>query len=327
MSKQKTKKNLILIVIIFLLILVMLYSGFQVLDSAFHRGGETPATTSSHKTLTVDGAEYYPRQDITVFMLMGIDRTGPVEAVNYHRNEGSADMIALAIFDQTNETYTVLMLNRDTMLDVPVIGVGGKTAGYAHEQLALAHTYGSGVEDSCENTVRAVSELLRGITVDYYISINMDAIALLNDAVGGVSVTVTDDFSAVNSTIPKGEVLLNGQQALDFVQNRKDVGSQMNVSRMERHEEYMRGFLQSLNQKLKKDDTFILSTYDSVAPYMVSDCPVNTLNSLVNRYSQFELQDVITLEGNNVKGDTYMEFYPDPDALKQLTIQLFYSSK
>ena len=59
---------------------------------------------------------------------------------------------------------------------------------------------------------------------NYYISMNMDAIAILNDAVGGVTVNVTDDFSAVDPSITKGEVTLKGDQALTFIQTRKDVG-------------------------------------------------------------------------------------------------------
>ena len=41
--------------------------------------------------------------------------------------------------------------------------------------------------------------------IDYYFSMNMDAISILNDAVGGVTVEVTDDFSQVDATIGKGQ--------------------------------------------------------------------------------------------------------------------------
>ena len=41
-------------------------------------------------------------------------------------------------------------------------------------QLALAHTYGSGEEDSCENTVLAVENLLYGVGIDHYVSLTMD---------------------------------------------------------------------------------------------------------------------------------------------------------
>ena len=46
----------------------------------------------------------------------------------------------------------------------------------------------------------------------------MDGMALLNDYVGGVQVTVKDDFSQVDSSLIQGETItLTGEQALIFV--------------------------------------------------------------------------------------------------------------
>ena len=43
-----------------------------------------------------------------------------------------------------------------------------------------------------------------------------DAIAVFNDAVGGVKVTVTDDFSKVDDTIPMGEVTLKAGDTINI---------------------------------------------------------------------------------------------------------------
>ena len=72
---------------------------------------------------------------------------------------------------------------------------------------------------------------------------NMDAIATMNDAVGGVKVTVTEDFSKVDPTIPMGEAILRGQQAINYVRTRKNVGDQLNLSRIERQKELHSGLL------------------------------------------------------------------------------------
>ena len=55
---------------------------------------------------------------------------------------------------------------------------------------------------------------LPGLIIDYYVSMNMDAIGILNDAVGGVRVLVEDDFSEVDASIPMGITRLEGRQAL-----------------------------------------------------------------------------------------------------------------
>lgn len=46
-----------------------------------------------------------------------------------------------------------------------------------------------------ENTVDAVSTLRKGQKIDGYAMINMSAIQVVNDMVGGVTVTIEGDFS------------------------------------------------------------------------------------------------------------------------------------
>ncbi len=327
MDRRRTRSNLAFILAILLLVLVFLYSGLRILESTVFSKGNTGGESRPSKTITRDGVDYFPRQDITVMMLMGIDKFGPVEASGSYNNDGLADVVSLLILDEKDKTATVLCLNRDTMLEMPVLGIGGKPAGTSFGQLALAHTYGSGLKDSCENTRKAVSDLLYGISIDYYVSMNMDALAILNDVVGGVTVTVKDDFSAVDSTIVKGEMTLTGDQALTFVRTRKGVADQMNVSRMERQEEYMHGFYDALQTKLDSGQSFVAKAYEDVAGYIVTDCSLNTLSSLMNRYADYTLKEVVSPEGENVMGEEYMEFHLDEDKLDELILRLFYAPK
>ena len=326
MTKNKKKYSVITTALIVILAVVVAFSGYKIFDSIVNEEN-SQETESSTKTVTVDGVDYFPRQDITVLMLMGIDERGPVVASESYTNTGENDMVALAVFDEQDKSYSVLVLNRDTMMDVHVLGVGGQDAGTIFGQLALAHTYGSGLEDSCENTVRTVSDFLSGLTVDYYLSMNMDAIAILNDAVGGVTVNVVDDFSQVDSSIPMGEVKLTGEQALAFVQTRKEVSDQMNISRMDRHKEYMENFVSAFNAKVKESDTFILETYEDIAPYIVSDWSVNSMSSMLNRYADYTLREVVMPEGENVYSGEYMEFYVDEAKLEKLILNMFYVEK
>ena len=325
MSRRKKNSNHIIAFILVFLVAVAIFSGFMIIDSFQSQHTDESNSVASSKTITRNGKKYFPRQDITVFMLMGIDQFGPVQASNSYNNKGEADVIMLAVFDESDKTYDVVLLNRDTMTDIPVIGLGGKKAGSIFAQLALAHTYGSGLEDSCENTVEAVSNLMNGLNIDYYMSMNMDAISILNDAVGGVKVNVTDDFSSTDPTIPKGEVVLSGEQAVVYLQSRYNVGDQKNTSRMERHKEYMENFFNALKEK--SNDIFIADTYEAVSDYIVTDCSLNTVSNLFNRYSDYTFNGTISPEGESKTGDTYMEFYLDEDELDKLILDLFYSEK
>ena len=327
MRKKKGFGGVVKVCILLILVLAIIFGGLQFLESTVLLESLGLGQSTPTKTITRNGVEYFPRQDVTVMLIMGIDQEGPVKSSSYYRNSGSADSVMLLIFDEKNEDCTVLALNRDTMLDMDVLGVKGEFAGTTYGQLALAHTYGQGLEDSCENVKNTLMKYLHGMTVDYYVSMNMDAIPILNDAVGGVTVNVKEDFSMVNSSITMGELTLNGDQVLDYVRTRKDVGDQKNLSRMDRQQEYVDGFLQKLLEKEQEDVNFVVDLYEELAPYLVSDCPINTLSGMLERYAHFEIREIVTPQGENVLGDEHYEFYADEEMLDALIVRLFYAPK
>lgn len=308
------------------LLLVILYSGLQILESTVLFAPQE-MEIRVRKTITKDGVDYYPRQDITTILVMGIERNGPVKLSEESTDGGPADMVSVVIVDEKAERCTVLNINRDTMLKMPMLDDAGREAGTFFGQLALSHVYGRGGTDSCENTRKAVSNFLYGITLDYYIAMNMDAVGILNDAVGGVTVEVRDDFSKVDATIPMGITTLMGNQALSFVRSRGGVGDELNLSRMERQKEYMNRFVLAFQEKSQGSDAFLLKTYNEVAPYLVSDLPVNTLTAMINRCEGYGVSDIISLTGENRLGEEFYEFYPDEKALEELILELFYAPK
>ncbi len=327
MSRHSHRRRIVYFGLILILVLVMIFSGLRILESTVFFDNSTAEEAHVSKTITRDGADYFPRQDITVIMALGIDEKGPVVSSGNYRNNGEADAVFLLILDQVDETYSILCLNRDTMMEIPAIGLGGKKAGTYYGQLALSHTYGEGLEDSCENSREAISNFLYGISIDHYVAMNMDAISILNDAVGGVTVNVVDDFSKVDPRITKGEHTLMGSEALSYVQTRKELGDQLNISRMVRHQEYMQGFMKAFVEKVESSDTFVLKLHDQVDEYIVTDCSVNVISGLMERCADYTLKEIVSIEGENVLGDEYYEFYADEEKLDELILRLFYAPK
>lgn len=318
----------VLFVCMFLLLLAgLIFSGFRLLESTVYASASSSESQWEYKTVTVDGVSYFPRQDITVVMVLGIDEEGPVTASGSYRNHGEADTVMLLVLNHGEKTIHVLCLNRDTMVQMPILGIDGRESGTTYAQLALAHTYGEGLEDSCENTQKTVAGLLNHIMIDYYVAINMDGIAIVNDAVGGVTVTITEDFSSVDSSLNMGEITLSGQQALTYVQTRKDVGNQLNISRMERHREYMEGLLQAMTAKISQDDGFAAQLYERISDYVVTDCSANAISGLMNRCADYTLGEITSPNGENVLGEAYYAFYIDEIDLQGLVLRLFYAPK
>jgi anionic cell wall polymer biosynthesis LytR-Cps2A-Psr (LCP) family protein len=213
------------------------------------------------------------------------------------------------------------------MVHMPVINEKGKEHGSFYGQLGYSHTFDTGMEDSCENARKTVSNLLYGLEIDHYFALNMDAIGILNDAVGGVTVNITDDFSPVDPTMVKGLYTLRGEQARTFVQSRMIIGDGLNLSRMRRQEEYMRGFVSALMEKLQEDDSVILQAYEDIADYTVTDCSAAVLSRLAKDFEGYTLGEMYSIKGENREGEVYMEFYHDEEALDALILELFYAPK
>lgn len=325
MDKQRKNRRLGLFAVVSIVLLIALVCSVLIVDSLIYPS--MPESSYARKTLTFNNVSYFPRQDINVYLVMGIDREGVAVDSGFYQNPGAADVVLVIVFDETAKKYSIISLNRDTMVEMPILGLGGKKAGTKTAQLALSHTYGNGLHQSCINTRDTVSKLLYGTTIHQYFSMNMDVISILTDAVGGVKVNVTDDFSAIDDTIQPGEMILNGEQAYMFVRTRKDVGDQLNVSRMKRHEEFMYGFVAAFQDNIGNDASKVMDLYERIEPYMVTDCSDQMMTDLLNRFYNYEFAGVISPAGTNVRGEEYMEFYLDEEKLIQLVISLLYEPK
>ena len=325
--RRKNQIRKLIPVLILLLACVFLYSAVRFVEFAIMSRRLEEVKAAPSKTLVRDGVEYFPRQDIDVFLLMGIDREGSVPPQETRWYSDRADTVVLLVFDQKDETARVLSLNRDTMLDMPELDTNGRRTGTYHGQLGFAYYFGDGLQISCENTKKTVSDFLYGINIDHYVAMTLDGISVLNDAVGGVTVTVTDDFSAIYADLPMGEVTLNGEQAVAYVRGRRGVGDHLNVSRMARQETYIKSFVDAFRVKQETNSQFALQAYDAVSDYIVTDCSGTVLSSALERYADYKLVEMVTPKGDNVEGKQYMEFYVDEEALDALILRLFYTPK
>jgi len=307
-------------------LVLLVYSAMQILEATL-LAPEQPEQAAPTLTITRDGVDYFPRQDITTVLVLGIDKYGPVEDSGSYQNTGAADLAMVLVFDEKDRTCSVLQLNRDTMLEMTVLGLGGRDAGTAFGQLAQCFSYGRGLADSCENARKTISNFLYGIRLDYYVAMHMDAIPIFNDAVGGVTVEVTEDFSHITDDLPMGTVKLLGEQAVTFVRSRQGVGDQLNISRIQRQQTYAQGFLEAFRAKQAQGTGFMLDAYDAASPYLITDCTTSGISTLVERYGDYSVKEIITPPGENVRGEKYYEFYADPAALDEIILRLFYGEK
>ena len=295
-------------------------------DRTYTADGESTSLAHGNQPdITYNGVVYTAKQQVEAYLLMGIDVTGPVVSTPGNYNGGQADAQFLLVLDNEAQTWQMLRLNRDSMVDVPVLDLRGNVIGYERQQLALAHAYGDGTNNSCQNTVDAVSLLLGGQPIDGYAALNMDGIAPFNDAIGGVTVTITSDFTAVDPTLVEGETItLKGQQAMEFVRTRKDVDDQTNLARMERQRIYLEAMKPQL---LSLSDQEMLQAVEAVSDYLVSNIDSQTILELAKKAKSYQEMPELTIDGTNTIEDEHVAYILDEDSLQRVILELFYEEK
>lgn len=324
--KQKLKKLLpFLFVVLFLVVVVLVFSKNADQKKVTEVTREK-TETQAEEVEEIHGIKCEKKKNIETYLFMGLDATGKVKATDTYDGTGQCDTLQLVVFDHKNNTYTCLPINRDTMTDVKSLDENGEVLGTTVMQISLAHATGDGLEESCENTVDAVSGLLYDQVIDGYASLNMDAIVALNHLVGGVPVVINDDFSQVDDSLKVGEtVKLTDEQVMTFVRGRMDVGDGTNENRMKRQAEYLNALKPILIKKCQKDQSFALEIYDALEPYMVTSLSRNTFIKLAANMMEYEEQDTLNIAGTNAIGrNEFNEFTVDEDSLADVVIDLFY---
>lgn len=275
-----------------------------------------------------DGDVYAYNEDIMTFLVMGIDKKGEVAANRDLTSGGQSDAMFLLIIDPHGETISIFAIDRNTMTDITMVGVGDDGADVVTTaQLAVQHGFGDGGTESCELTRDAVAGLFYNLPIHGYISVNYEAIPYINDAVGGVQVVIPEDAAGARKDWHAGDtVLLRGQDAITFVKWRDISIYESARLRTRRQKTYLTAFVAKAIAATKQDITMPVTLYNKVKGYTVTDITVDEMAYLASELAgyHFSGDQIYTMEGETVMGDRYEEFYPDMDTLKEQMIGIFY---
>lgn len=273
------------------------------------------------------GIHYRYNEDILTFLFLGIDRMSEVKEVKSTSDGGQSDAVFLLVLNPHNKEISVIGIPRDTMTEVEMYDVNGAYWGTEKAQLAIQHGYGDGAELSCERSVKAVSRLFYNLPINGYCAINMGAIPLINDAVGGIELQALETLDFKDFQIKEGEnIHLKGMAAYYYLHNRDITSFNSAGRRLERQKQYLTAYASAAMKKLKEDLTFPVSLYNTLSKYMVTDITVDEISYLAMQVAgyRFSGENLHSLRGATVQGEVYEEFYPDEEALYELILEVFY---
>ena len=341
---------------ILVLLIIMLITALQPCSAAQAASGFLPK--KNHKGVLYQAR---PPAETTTVLLLGYDHQAHGQQTELHgyNSGGQSDFMLLMVFDHVQEKIRMLQIDRDTMTMIKPVAYTGQQLSPRLFQICLAHAYGRSREENNANAVWAVENMLGiagdydGAQVDFYVAMDISGISRLNDLLGGVTVTITEDMTAFDPAMEAGKTMtLTGSQAEIFCRGRYGVGDQTNASRMQRQRVYMdaagdkliervhanAGFATELlngmglihDRTVDRSNPFAAAvdetpTGDANGRYLMSNESVSGIVNLLARVIDYESDPIETLAGTHRLGqDGYIWLELEEDVAVEWALSAMY---
>lgn len=230
-KRSRGKGCLIGCLIIFLILAIagaifgfFVYRNIQSTTDDMYSGIEEEQVT--HQSRENDPVNVDSGQDPFSVLLMGVD-TGAEGRTDQGRSD---TMMVLTVNPNTNQT-TIVSIPRDTYVEIPGVGMD-----------KINHAYAFGGTSLAVNTVQN----LFNMPVDFYVSVNMEGLQQMVDALGGITITPTMSFSQGGYSFTEGQpTLMNGDMVLEYVRMRYE-DPQGDYGRQARQRQVVQGIIDGI---------------------------------------------------------------------------------
>lgn len=328
-KKKKIKKRILLSFTIFISLLIILIATF--IWSVYNEIDKSLETISlaPQVTIDVDTQEEVPivipqeesvKEKALTMVLLGLDSRTGGGGIN-------SDVIILATFNPETKKGYVISMPRDTKVSYTVDGKTRtqKVNGVYAEGYNAARQKGAERNESILSGMQYIKTALSDfyeVDISYVTTVGFKGFTNVIDTLGGVDVYVDmnmnyeDSIDGTNINLTKGQQVLKGKQALDFVRFRQtnaNANASSDFERNERQAQVVKAMLKklvSLNG-LSKINTVI----EQVAEDVNTDMPTSELEDIIKTYFTINLDNItFTSLAGNWK-NPYV--YPDEEALKE----------
>lgn len=335
--KKKMNKGLKVFLII-LLIIALLISSLGGTYAYLKNQGKTDFTSAvinddnHEETITYKGHTYSFNENVVSIAFMGVDQRD-LQSKKDADFVGCADADVVVAVDTSDGTVKIINIPRDTMVDIDVYNDTGVFLSTENVQLCLAYAYGDGKTKSCENVTKAISRILYNVPINKYYALDLEGVAPINDAIGGV--TLEAKYSIPDQGIEKGKtVTLKGDMAEAYVRTRDTDYLEASLNRSDRIEQYVKAFATQLIPAVKNDFGVVSKLYNTASKYSQTNITLNNATYLASfvlskGIDSFETY-TITGSMSSVKHTEYpdaviAEFTPDEDSVMEAVLNTYYT--
>ena len=291
-------------------------------------GANSVDVGAGYRYTEYNGKKYQYNNRVTTLLYAGLDSFDELKQTATYGDKARADSIMLIVLDEASKKMSVVAINRDTMTEVHRFSRNGGDLGTYVTHLGYAYANGDGGTASCENLKTAVSTLFNNLPIDGYMVSNQTSIVMINDLVGGVTVTVpNNDLATQYPELTEGNIVtLDESNVRAYVQQRDTAVDFSNEGRIERQKSFVLSFMDEFGTLVKENSTQVWDKLEECSDWMQTDITKNKYLSLADAFSNTNLtpDSYYILEGEDQLGELHDEFYYDEDALQELIIKLFY---
>ena len=269
--------------------------------------------------IKLNDKSYVQKDGLTTVLLLGIDDSktpDPLVVGDGYRS----DALVLLILNDKTKTMQTLSISRDTITEVEMYDNKGVYFAKGTMQINMQYAFGESPRQAAYLTKKTVSKLICGRRIDAAAAVRMSGIPTIGDILGGITLTMDEDYSYIDERWTKGATFtLNGEELERFLRYR-DIDEQgSNERRLARQEWLMQKLFDALGSSSK---TALAETiFDKAADYIDTDLDADT----ISRISTFQMDPVgLKIPGKSVAGERHDEFYVDEEALQELLLEIFY---
>ena len=191
--------------------------------------------------------DYVREKDKYLFLVVGVDKAS-----------GRGDAILLASFDVSTGKISVMQIPRDTYI----------------EWEGKEDKINSIVLDADVYTMRDIIEVTLCVNIDYTALIDLEALEVIVDSIGGVEINVpfdmkySDPFQDLYIDLKAGVQVLNGKNATDFIRYRSDYADG-DLGRIDAQKQFMSSLFKKVMNEMNAVEA--LSIAKGVLPMLETD--------------------------------------------------------
>lgn len=288
--------------------------------------------TNYEEVIEHEGHKYVYNKDVVAIAFIGVDKR-ELGAGDTIGTAGQADAdIVLTVNTKTGRAKAI-SIPRDTMVDVDLYSENNIFLRNETLQLCLSFAYGDGKASSAQNVTTSISRILYNVPINKYFVLDLDGIAPINDAIGGVTVESLYDFE--NLGIKVGDkVHLEGDLTEKYVRQRDMQTIDASLNRTARQTQYIKAFANQLLPAVLNDFSIVSRLYNTAADYSTTNMDLSNVTYLASLLVSKGIRDfeTETLQGEMKESErtdyadyVYAEFYPDEELTLETVLDTFYT--